>query len=157
MSVDALVGIFVAFLCQVEVEHGGFEVGIAQVPLNSAEVDARFEQMGGIGMAQRMDANVAFEDASPLGRFAERALDAAAAHGRGRGGHGFVIASRGGKEPGEVAMGFPVEAQELQGVMRQGDRAILGALTAVDVDQVARAIAIAHLQDSASCRRSPQL
>ena len=66
-----------------------------------------------------------------------------------------MIASCGGKEPGEVAMGFPVEAQELQGVMRQGDRAILGALTAVDVDQVARAIAIAHLQGQRFVQAQP--
>ena len=135
-----------AFWCQVEVEHGGFEVCMAHVALQSAEVDASFEQMGGIGMTERMDADVAFEDARPLGRFAERALDAATAHGRGRGGHVFVIASRGGQEPGGVAMGFPVEAQEFQGVMRQGNIAVLGALAAVDVDHVARTIDSAHLQ-----------
>src|SRR6266446_7010345 len=56
-----------------------------------------------------MDADVSFDDASPLGRCAESALDAPAAHGRGRGGHVLVIASRGGKEPGGVAMGFPGE------------------------------------------------
>ena len=48
-----------AFLRQVEVEHGGFEVCMAHVTLNSAEVDASFEQMGGIGMAERMDSDVA--------------------------------------------------------------------------------------------------
>lgn len=99
-----------AFLRQMEIEHGGFELGMAHVPLNGAEVDARFEQMGGRGMAERMDAEVAFEDARPLGRCAERALDAAAAHGRGRGGHVVVLSPASGKEPDGVAMGFPVEA-----------------------------------------------
>jgi len=102
-----------------------------------------------------MDADVSFDDASPLGRFAESALDAAAAHGRGRGGQVFVIASRSGKEAGGVAMGFPGEAQELQGVMRQGDRAVLGALAAVDVDHVARAIEIAHLQGKRFVQAQP--
>ena len=135
-----------AFVRQVEGEHGGFEVCMAHGTLQSAEVDARFEPMGGRGMAERMDADVSCEDASPLGRFAERALDTAAAHGSGRGGHVFVISPARRKEPGRVAMGFPGEAQERQGVMRQGDRAVLGARAAVDVEQVARAIDIAHLK-----------
>jgi hypothetical protein len=136
----------VAFLRQVEVAPGGFEVGLAHVPLNSAEVDASCAQRGGIGMAERMDANVSVADARPLGRFAERALDATAAHGSGRGGQVLGIASRGGTAPGGIAMGFPVDAQELPGGMRHRDRAILGALTPGDVDHGARAIDIAHLQ-----------
>lgn len=144
-----------AFVRQVEVEHSGFEVCMAHVPLNSAEVDASFEQMGGLAMAKRMDSDVAFDDASPLGRFAESARDAAAAQGRGRGGHVFVLASRGGKEPGGVTMGFPVETQELQGVMRPGDIAVLGAFTAVDVDRVAWAIDITHLQGQRFVQAQP--
>jgi len=44
----------VAFVRQVEGEHGGFEVCMAHRPLHSAEVDASFEQMGGIGMPERI-------------------------------------------------------------------------------------------------------
>ena len=128
---------------------------MAHRPLNGAEVDAGFEQRGGIAMAERMDPDVSFDDASPLGRFAESALDAAAAHGRGRGSHMFVIASARGKEPGGVAMGFPVEAQECQGRMRERDIAVLGALAAVDVDHVARAIDIAHLQGQRFVQAQP--
>jgi hypothetical protein len=47
-----LVGIFVALLRQVEVEQSGFEVCMAHIPLHGAEVDAGFEQMGGIAMAE---------------------------------------------------------------------------------------------------------
>ena len=43
-------------------------------------------------------------------------------------------------------MGFPGEAQEFQGLMREGDIAVLSALAAVDVEHVARAIDIAHLK-----------
>ena len=127
-----------ALVCQVEGEHGGFERCMAHVPLHSAEVDPGFEHMGGRGMAQRMDPDVTFDATSPLCRVAESALDAAAAHGRGRHRHLFVIASARGKEPRGVAMGFPGAAQELQGRMRQGDRAVLGALAAVDVEHVDR-------------------
>jgi len=106
-------------------------------------------------MAERMDADVACDDASPLYGFSARALDAAAAHGRSRGGHVCVIASRGGKEPGGVAMGCPGDTQELQGVMRQGDIAVLGARAAVDVDRVAWAIAITHLKGQRFVQAQP--
>jgi hypothetical protein len=128
---------------------------MAHGPLHGAEVDAGFEPMGGIGMAERMDPDVSFEDASPLGGFAESALDAAAAHGRGGGSPVFLIASACGKEPGGVAMGFPGQAQECQGLMRERDIAVLGALAAVDVDHVARAIDIAHLQGKRFVQAQP--
>ena len=41
-----------ALVRQVEEEHGGFELCMAHGTLHGAEVDARFEQMGGIGMAE---------------------------------------------------------------------------------------------------------
>jgi hypothetical protein len=41
-------------LGEVEIEHGGFETGVAQVALDDAQVDAGFEEMGGVGMAQRI-------------------------------------------------------------------------------------------------------
>ena len=79
--VDQLAGIFLAFLGQVEIEHGGFETGVAQVALDDAQVDAGFEEMGGIGVAQGMDRNAFFEDTGgPLG-LAKGALDAALGHG----------------------------------------------------------------------------
>ena len=42
-------GVFLSCLCQVQREHGGFEVGMAHGPLHGAEVDTRFTQMRGIG------------------------------------------------------------------------------------------------------------
>lgn len=128
---------------------------MAHRPLNGADVDAGFEQRGGIAMAERMDPDVSFDDASPLGRFADSALDAAAAHGRGRGSPVLVIASARGKEQGGVAMGFPGEAQECQGLMRERDIAVLRALAAVDVAHGARAIDIAHLQGKRFVQAQP--
>ena len=134
-----------AFVRQREGAHGGCELCMAHGPLHGAEVDASFAQRGGRGMAERRDADVSCEDASPLCRCAESALDAAAAHGRERGGQVSVISPASGQEPGGVARGLPGEAHELQGVMRQGDSAVLGARAAVDVDHVARALDITHL------------
>jgi hypothetical protein len=36
-------------ICQ-EIEHGGFEAGVAQVALDDAEIDAGFEEMGGVAL-----------------------------------------------------------------------------------------------------------
>ena len=50
--VDQLAGIFLTFLGQVKIEHGGFEASMAHVALDNARVDAGFEEMGGVGVAQ---------------------------------------------------------------------------------------------------------
>lgn len=49
--VDELRGILLTLLGQVEIEHGSFEAGVAEIALDDAQVDAGFEEMGGIGMA----------------------------------------------------------------------------------------------------------
>lgn len=49
--VDDLAGILLALLSQVEIEHGGFETGVAQVALDDAQIDAGFQEMSGVGMA----------------------------------------------------------------------------------------------------------
>ena len=71
-----------AFLCQVEEEQGGCKVCMAQVTRNSAEVDASCEHVGGIGLAERMASDVAFDEASPLGSWAESALATALQRGK---------------------------------------------------------------------------
>jgi len=52
--VNPLAGIFLTLLGQVEIDHGGFETSVAHVALDDARVDPGFEEMGGIGMAQRI-------------------------------------------------------------------------------------------------------
>ena len=53
---------------------------MAHVPLHGAEVDTRFKQMRGIGMPQRMGAEVSLADTGALFGLAKSALDAAAGH-----------------------------------------------------------------------------
>jgi len=38
-------------LGKVEIDHGGFELGMAHVSLDDTQVDAGFEEMSGIGVA----------------------------------------------------------------------------------------------------------
>jgi hypothetical protein len=48
--IDQLAGILLSFLGKVEIDHGGFELGMAHVSLDDPQVDSGFEEMGGIGM-----------------------------------------------------------------------------------------------------------
>lgn len=122
------------FLGEMQIDHGGFESRVSEVTLDETEVDAGFEQMGGVGMSEGMDGDAEFGNAGPLFRFAKGALDAVSAHGI-RGARGLLlIAPGGGKEPGFVTMGFPVGPQQNEGVFGQGDVAVFGALAAVDMD-----------------------
>ena len=49
--VDQVASIFLTLLGEVEIEHGGFELSMAHVTLDDAQVDTGFEEMGGVGMA----------------------------------------------------------------------------------------------------------
>jgi hypothetical protein len=93
-----------------------------------------------------MGADVACAETGALCGFAKSAMDAAAGHRGGGAGQVCVIASGSGKEPGGVAVRFPGGASQVEGVIRQRDGAVLGALTPVSVDHVARAVDVTHLK-----------
>ena len=131
---------------QVEIDHRGFEVGVPQVALDEARIDARFQQMGGVGMAQAVDGHAHCGDPGSVLGFTEGPLDTRALHGgSGRWTVG-VIAPGGGKEPGGVPMGFPGATEKREGLGGQRDVAICGALAAVDMDMEALAINVGDLE-----------
>ena len=81
--IDQQAGILLAFLGKVEIDHGGFELGMAHVSLDDPQVDSGFEEMGGIGVAQGVNGDPFFSDAcSNLGP-TQGPLDTAFGHGRG--------------------------------------------------------------------------
>src|SRR4029453_12514653 len=96
------------FVGEVEVDHRRFELGVPQVALDETRIDASFKEMGGVGMAQRMNSHTGFGDPGPVFGGTEGALDTGAAHGGGGSRTALVIAPGGGEEPGGVPMGFPV-------------------------------------------------
>lgn len=100
-------GVFLPRLCQVEIDHGGFEVCMAQGTLHGAEVAPRFTQRRGIGMPAGMGAAVSLTAPGALFGCAQSAWDAAAGPRGGGTGHVFVLASGSGQEPGGVAVRFP--------------------------------------------------
>ena len=70
---DEVVGIRLPFLGQVQIDHRRLEAGMTHVFLDHAKVNTCLQQLGGIGVAKRMDGHLAFADTGcPLG-FSERA------------------------------------------------------------------------------------
>ena len=88
-----------------------------QVALDKPRIHTGFEEMGGVGVPESMDSHAGFGDAGPLCGLAEGALDTGATHGRGSRRPLFLIAPRGGKEPGPVTVGFPVGAEQREGIV----------------------------------------
>lgn len=150
---DPLGGIFLALLSQLEREQGGPQVSGAQGALDDAGGATGFKERSGRRGAQGMKADASCGDAGPLFGVAEGSLDAASAQGRGGWGGGLVLSSRGGKEPEGVAVGLPVVSQEEPRVVGEGNRAVLGSLTAMDRDQRAVTIESGDLKGQA-CREA---
>ena len=46
---------------QVEVEHGGVQAVMAEVLLDATDIDAGFQEMGGIAVAEGMNGDALFE------------------------------------------------------------------------------------------------
>src|SRR2546428_5626078 len=130
--IDQLTGIFVALLGEVEIEHSGFELGMAHVALDDAQIDAGFEEVGGVGMAQRVYGNSLFSDAGIKLGVTEGALDTTFSHGSLSLRCPLAASAEGGEEKTGMAVGEPVTAQELKGGLGQREVAILGALTTVE-------------------------
>jgi hypothetical protein len=53
-GIEAFVSLFVPFMGEMEVDHGRFELGMAQVALDEPRIHARFKEMGGVGMPERI-------------------------------------------------------------------------------------------------------
>jgi hypothetical protein len=131
---DALVSLFVPFLGQMPGEPSGCKPRVAEGALDEAEVDASFEQMGGGRMPQGMRGNAHLVNAGALFGFTEGALDSVAAHRLSGGGALLLITSSSGDKPDGVTVSGPGRSQKFQGVLRQGDGAVLGPFASVDMD-----------------------
>jgi hypothetical protein len=146
-GVEARIGLFLPLVSKVKIDHRGFELSVPQVTLDEPGIHVRLKEMGGVGMAQGMDGDAHFGDTGSLFGFAEGALDTGATHRGSRRRTLGVIASGGGKEPGRVAMGFPVSAEQCQCLFGQGNIPVFGALAAVDMDLETWAIDVGDLQE----------
>lgn len=85
-------------------------------------------------------------DAAGLQRGAKGVLHAVTRHGCGGRGHPATAPARSRKKPHRVAVGFPVLAEPLQGLVGQRDIAVLGACATAHVDEQAGTINVGNLQ-----------
>jgi hypothetical protein len=144
--IDQLAGILLPLLGEVEVDHGGFELGMAHVFLDDAEVDAGFQEMSGVGVAQGMNGDSFFSDSGiPLGT-TEGALDTAFGHGRLSRLCSFAISAQGREEELRMAVGEPIAAEQVEGGLGERDVAIFGALATVDMDHHAGGVDIGDFE-----------
>jgi hypothetical protein len=135
-----------ALLGEVEIEHGGFQLSMAHVALDDAQVDSGFEQMGGIGMTKRVYGNSLFTDCGIKLGATESTLDTTFGHGSLSLFCSCAASAKGREEQAGMAVGEPIAAQELKSGLGQRDVAILGALAAVDMDHHAGAIDIGDFE-----------
>ena len=89
----------------------------AQPLLNQAQVDARFQQMGGPTMPQRVHGS-ALVEAAFFERGAKSLLHTALGHRLGGLGQVNVVTTFGGKKQYLVAMHLPILAQQLERPLR---------------------------------------
>jgi hypothetical protein len=121
-------------LGEVEIDHSGFELGMAHVSLDDPQVDSGFEEMGGIGVAQGVNGDGLFAYSCSNFGPTEGALDTTFGHGRLSLLGSCAASAKGGEEETRVAVGYPIAAEQMEGGLGERDVAILGALPTVDMD-----------------------
>lgn len=130
---------------QVRVNGGNDRALVAQINLDLTQVFPLLQQMGRVGVAQRMNVRP-LGDAAGFEREAEGPLQRGAAHRFGSGARPQTAVTFGGKEPGRMPVRFPLFAQEQQCAFGQGDVTVLIAFAGADVQQHALRIDVGNLE-----------
>ena len=133
---------------QVSVEGGDRRAAVTEINLDLAEVLPVFEQMGGVGMAQRVDMGVLLDAAGAQGQ-TEGALEGGAAHRLGGGGGAQAVVAFAREQQRGMAMSFPQRAQEVERALRQRNVTIRVALAAANVEQHPFGVDVADFQRQA--------
>jgi hypothetical protein len=102
-------------LGKVEIDHGGFELGMAHVSLDDPQVDSGFEEMGSVGVAEGMNGDSFFVDSSSNLGTAEGPLDTTFGHRRGSVFCSIAVSAKSGEEKARVAVGHPIAAEQTEG------------------------------------------
>ncbi len=129
-----------------EIDHGGFDLGMAHVTLDDPQIDSGFEKMSGIGMAQGMNGDSLFSDSSSNLGATEGALDTTFGHGRRSLLCSITASAKSREEEAGVTVGGPIASEQLEGGLGERDVAIFGALSTVDMDHHAGGIDIGDFE-----------
>jgi len=130
---------------QVRVKGGDGRTLVAQINLNLTQVLPLLQQMGRVGMAQRMNVRW-LGDATGLESETKRALQRGAAHRFGGTARAQSAMTFGRKEQDGMVVGFPLLAQAQQRARGQRYVAILIAFASADVQEHALGIDVADFQ-----------
>lgn len=114
LPIQPLSGFLQAGLGKMKIGHGCFQVGVAHVTLNNPDIDAGFQQMGYIRMAEGVDGSPAFNDTGSISCLAKGSLGTAFGH-RFFGDRSFCAATaQGRKEQGRIFVSAPICSEEGQ-------------------------------------------
>jgi len=127
------------------IDDGSGRTLVAEVDLNLAQVLSLLQQMGRIGVTQRMDMGAFFDIALFQGQ-SKGPLQRGATHGFGGSGRPLATMPFGRKEPDWIAMSFPKGAQMLQRARGQGHITVAIAFAGTDMQKHPAGIHVAHLQ-----------
>jgi len=130
----------------VEIDHGGFELGMAHVTLDDTQIDSGFEKMGGVGVAEGMNGDGLFVDSSSNLGTAEGALDTAFGHGKGSVFCSGSTTAKSREEEAGMAVGSPIASEQLEGGKGERDVTVLGALSTVNMDHHAGGVDIGDFE-----------
>jgi len=118
---------------------------MAQGVRDEAQRHARFEQMGGPRVAQRVPRGARVDATGPQGG-AQGILHAVTRHGGGGRGHPTTAPARRWKKPPRVAVGLPGLAEHREGLLWQRHRAVLRPCAIAHVHEHAGTLNVGHLQ-----------
>jgi len=143
--VDDAVGVFMALSGEMEIDHCRVEAAMAQVLLNTPDIDAGLEQVGGIAVAQGVDRD-AFFDFELFEHPAQGALHGSFCHGFLGCGAFFAASAQSGKDPHGVAVQLPVLSQGLERCFGQGNISIFSAFASMHVNTHPLGVDVAGLE-----------
>jgi hypothetical protein len=115
---------------------------MAHVSLDDPQIDSGFEEVSGIGVAEGMNGDSLFLDSSSNLGPAEDPLDTAFSHGKLSVLCSSAVSAKGREEETRMTVGPPIASQQMEGGLREGDVAILGALSTVDMNHHAAGVDI---------------
>jgi hypothetical protein len=116
---------------------------MAHPQLHHADVDAMFDQVGGPGVAERVDGGL-LGHAGGRQRFMEGFLKTAFVHGRS--GVALTLRRSAGKQPDGIAVQAPLRAQHAERARGQRNRAVLITFAAANEQVHTRAVDLGDLQ-----------
>lgn len=116
-----------------------------QSGLDEAQVDAGLEPMRCLAVAQGLDRGT-LRDATMLEGGSAGILPTVAGHGAIGRSPADPAAAWSRQEPDGMTVRVPVRAQEVQGALGQGHRAVLGAFAAAHVHEHAGTVNVGNLQ-----------